>query len=93
MDYRTDGPGAWAVRTPIVVLAETRKHSREGQTIRADSERFPDAPAFAEYEQRALPIAQEITGEPVTTTIDFVLPNIRTEEDRSGKLWFSSRAT
>ena len=29
----------------------------------------------------------------MTTTIDFVLPNIRTEEIRSGKLWFSSRAT
>jgi hypothetical protein len=28
----------------------------------------------------------------VTTTIDFVLPNIRTEEIRSGKIWFSSRA-
>ncbi len=26
-------------------------------------------------------------------SIDFVLPNIRTEEDRSGKMWFSSRAT
>ena len=36
---------------------------------------------------------QKYTGEPVTTTIDFVLPNIRTEEIRSGKLWFSSRAT
>jgi phenylpropionate dioxygenase-like ring-hydroxylating dioxygenase large terminal subunit len=36
---------------------------------------------------------QKFTGEPVTTTIDFVLPNIRTEEIRSGKLWFSSRAT
>jgi phenylpropionate dioxygenase-like ring-hydroxylating dioxygenase large terminal subunit len=36
---------------------------------------------------------KEITGEPVTTTIDFVLPNMRTEEIRSGKLWFSSRAT
>src|ERR1700721_4779371 len=35
---------------------------------------------------------QKYTGEPVTTTIDFVLPNIRTEEIRSGKLWFSSRA-
>ena len=32
------------------------------------------------------------TGEGVTTTIDFVLPNLRTEEIRSGKLWFSSRA-
>jgi phenylpropionate dioxygenase-like ring-hydroxylating dioxygenase large terminal subunit len=38
-------------------------------------------------------ILQKYTGEPVTTTIDFVLPNIRTEEIRSGKLWFSSRAT
>jgi phenylpropionate dioxygenase-like ring-hydroxylating dioxygenase large terminal subunit len=36
---------------------------------------------------------EKYTGEPVTTTIDFVLPNIRTEEIRSGKLWFSSRAT
>jgi phenylpropionate dioxygenase-like ring-hydroxylating dioxygenase large terminal subunit len=34
-----------------------------------------------------------MTGETVTTTIDFVLPNLRTEVDRSGKLWFSSRAT
>src|SRR6266581_3184213 len=38
-------------------------------------------------------LLKKITGEPVTTTIDFVLPNSRTEEDRSGKLWFSSRAT
>lgn len=36
---------------------------------------------------------RKYTGEPVTTTIDFVLPNIRTEEIRSGQLWFSSRAT
>jgi phenylpropionate dioxygenase-like ring-hydroxylating dioxygenase large terminal subunit len=35
----------------------------------------------------------KMTGETVTTTIDFVLPNLRTEIDRSGKLWFSSRAT
>src|SRR5260370_9944740 len=38
-------------------------------------------------------VLKKITGELVTTTIDFVLPNIRTEEDRSGKMWFSSRAT
>ncbi|HKW55750.1 MAG TPA: Rieske 2Fe-2S domain-containing protein [Candidatus Acidoferrum sp.] len=36
---------------------------------------------------------QKYTGEPVITTIDFVLPNMRTEEIRSGRLWFSSRAT
>jgi phenylpropionate dioxygenase-like ring-hydroxylating dioxygenase large terminal subunit len=33
-----------------------------------------------------------ITGEGVTTTIDFVLPNMRLEEIHSGKMWFSSRA-
>lgn len=36
---------------------------------------------------------KKITGQPVTTTIDFVLPNLRTEIDQSGNLWFSSRAT
>jgi len=58
-DYWIDGPGAWAVRAPVVVLAKAREHSRESQTIRADSERFPDEPAFAEHEQRAVSSAQE----------------------------------
>lgn len=34
-----------------------------------------------------------ISGQPITTTIDFVLPNIRLEQIRSGPLWFSSRGT
>jgi phenylpropionate dioxygenase-like ring-hydroxylating dioxygenase large terminal subunit len=38
-------------------------------------------------------LLKRMTGEAVTTTIDFVLPNMRLEEIRSGKLWFSSRAT
>src|SRR5450432_2294098 len=38
-------------------------------------------------------LLKKMTGEPVSTTIDFVLPNMRREEIRSGKLWFSSRAT
>jgi len=38
-------------------------------------------------------LLKKMTGAPVTTTIDFVLPNIRFEEIHSGKLWFSSRAT
>jgi phenylpropionate dioxygenase-like ring-hydroxylating dioxygenase large terminal subunit len=38
-------------------------------------------------------LLKRMTGAPVTTTIDFVLPNIRTEEIRSGKLWFSSLTT
>jgi phenylpropionate dioxygenase-like ring-hydroxylating dioxygenase large terminal subunit len=38
-------------------------------------------------------VLKRMTGEPASTTIDFVLPNMRLEEIRSGKLWFSSRAT
>src|SRR5580704_6683358 len=38
-------------------------------------------------------VLKKMTGEPVTTTIDFVLTNMRFEEIHSGKLWFSSRAT
>lgn len=38
-------------------------------------------------------LLKKMTDEPVTTTIDFVLPNQRLEEIHSGKLWFSSRAT
>jgi phenylpropionate dioxygenase-like ring-hydroxylating dioxygenase large terminal subunit len=38
-------------------------------------------------------LLKKMTGEPVTTTIDFVLPNRRLEEIRSGKLWFTSQTT
>jgi phenylpropionate dioxygenase-like ring-hydroxylating dioxygenase large terminal subunit len=38
-------------------------------------------------------LLKKMTGAPVMTTIDFVLPNMRTEEIRSGKLWFSSLTT
>jgi phenylpropionate dioxygenase-like ring-hydroxylating dioxygenase large terminal subunit len=38
-------------------------------------------------------LLKKMTGEGVTTTIDFVLPNMRLEEIHSGKLWFSSWAT
>jgi len=38
-------------------------------------------------------LLKKMTGAPVTTTIDFVLPNMRTEEIHSGKLWFSSLTT
>ena len=38
-------------------------------------------------------LLKKMTGEDVTTTIDFVLPNLRLEEIHCGKFWFSSRAT
>ncbi len=34
-----------------------------------------------------------VYGEPITTTIQFVLPNMRFEEIHCGKYWFSSRTT
>src|SRR5690349_20088781 len=34
-------------------------------------------------------LLKRVTGEGVTTTIDFVLPNMRLEEIHSGKLWLS----
>jgi phenylpropionate dioxygenase-like ring-hydroxylating dioxygenase large terminal subunit len=38
-------------------------------------------------------ILRYFSGAATTTMIDFVLPNMRLEEIRSGRLWFSSRAT
>jgi phenylpropionate dioxygenase-like ring-hydroxylating dioxygenase large terminal subunit len=38
-------------------------------------------------------VLKYFSGEATTTMIDFVLPNMRLEEIRSGHLWFSSRAT
>ncbi len=34
-----------------------------------------------------------VYGEPISTTIDFALPNMRLEQIRCGRYWFSSRAT
>lgn len=34
-----------------------------------------------------------VYNEPITTVIDFVLPNVRTEQIRCGKFWFSSVTT
>jgi phenylpropionate dioxygenase-like ring-hydroxylating dioxygenase large terminal subunit len=38
-------------------------------------------------------ILKLLTGEPATTTIDFVLPNQRFEQIRAGRYWLSSRTT
>ena len=38
-------------------------------------------------------ILKLLTGEPATTTIDFVLPNHRFEQIRAGRYWLSSRTT
>lgn len=35
----------------------------------------------------------KLYGHPITTTIEFILPNMRLEQVRCGRYWFSSRAT
>jgi hypothetical protein len=49
--------------------------------------------AFAEHQQRALPIVEEDDRRLRSNTIDFILPNMRDGRDCSGKLWFSSLTT
>jgi len=41
---------------------ESAEHSRESQTIRADSERFPDEPAFAGTNSAPYQVLKKITG-------------------------------
>lgn len=50
----------------------------------------PHAPSANSAPYKILKFA---TGEPATTTIDFVLPNQRFEQIRAGKYWLSSRTT
>ena len=73
---------------------------RSKQSIHEKAKQFEPIPngfrmSKHEPSSNSLPykILKYFSGENTTTMIDFVLPNIRTEEDRSGKMWFSSRAT
>jgi phenylpropionate dioxygenase-like ring-hydroxylating dioxygenase large terminal subunit len=50
----------------------------------------PHAPSVNSAPYKILKL---ITGEPATTTIDFVLPNQRFEQIRAGRYWLSSRTT
>ncbi|MGH9684135.1 MAG: Rieske 2Fe-2S domain-containing protein [Candidatus Acidiferrales bacterium] len=50
----------------------------------------PHAPSANSAPYRILKL---ITGEPATTTIDFMLPNVRIEQIRAGRYWLSSRTT
>ena len=69
------------------------QHSRKGKTLRAHSEWLPHEPAPASSNSAPYKLLRYFSGEATTTMIDFVLPNMRLEEIRSGHLWFSSRAT
>jgi len=78
--------------SPIVVVAQPPQHSGEAKDLRTDSLWLPDAGAFSLGNSGAYKLLR-IYKEPITTTIDFVLPNHRLEIIRCGPYWFSSRAT
>jgi len=61
-NYRIDGPGARAVRAPIVVLAEARKHSRESQAIEPIPNGFRMSPHSPSTNSRAVSVAERITA-------------------------------
>jgi phenylpropionate dioxygenase-like ring-hydroxylating dioxygenase large terminal subunit len=73
---------------------------RTRRSIREKSKRFepipngfrmsPHTPSANSAPYKILKFA---TGEPATTTIDFVLPNQRFEQIRAGEYWLSSRTT
>ncbi|HTV54919.1 MAG TPA: Rieske 2Fe-2S domain-containing protein, partial [Terriglobia bacterium] len=73
----------WRNRRSIHIKEKTFEPIPDGFRIRAHS---PSANSAA---YRLL----GVYGEPVTTTIEFVLPNMRFEQIHCGRYWFSSRAT
>ncbi len=90
--HRLDGSGAWAVRAPGMVVAlrhsihEKEKHFEpipQGFRMSAHTPSANSAP----YKLLG------VYGEPIETTIDFVLPNRRYETLRCGNKWFASLTT
>jgi phenylpropionate dioxygenase-like ring-hydroxylating dioxygenase large terminal subunit len=77
---------AWWWRTRQSI----REKAKQYEPIPNGFRMSPHAPS-----QNSAPykILKFLTGEPATTTIDFVLPNVRFEQIRAGKYWLSSRTT
>jgi len=67
-----------------------REKSKQFEPIPNGFRMSPHAPSANSAPYKILKL---ITGEPVTTTIDFVLPNMRFEQIRAGRYWLSSRTT
>jgi len=73
----------WRSRKSIQEKEKTFEPIPNGFRIRAHA----PSPNSAPYK------LLRVYGEPITTQIDFVLPNMRFEQIRCGPYWFSSRAT
>jgi hypothetical protein len=90
-DHRADGPGAWAVCAPGVVVAfgaSIHEKTKHFEPIRRGARRaecgVPDVGACAQREQRCRTSCWASMASRWTTTIDFVLPNRRYETIRAG---------
>jgi phenylpropionate dioxygenase-like ring-hydroxylating dioxygenase large terminal subunit len=67
-----------------------REKSKQFEPIANGFRMSPHSPSANSAPYKILKL---ITGEPATTTIDFVLPNQRFELIRAGRYWLSSRTT
>jgi phenylpropionate dioxygenase-like ring-hydroxylating dioxygenase large terminal subunit len=67
-----------------------REKTKQYEPIANGFRMSPHAPSANSAPYKILKL---ITGEPATTTIDFVLPNVRDEQIRAGRYWLSSRTT
>jgi len=67
-----------------------REKAKQFEPITNGFRMSPHAPSANSAPYKILKL---ITGEPATTTIDFVLPNQRFEQIRAGRYWLSSRTT
>jgi phenylpropionate dioxygenase-like ring-hydroxylating dioxygenase large terminal subunit len=77
---------AWWWRTRHSI----REKAKQFEPIANGFRMSPHAPSANSAPYKLLKF---ITGEPATTTIDFVLPNQRFEQIRAGRYWLSSRTT
>jgi len=77
---------AWWWRTRRSI----RDKAKQFEPIPEGFRMSPHAPSANSAPYKILKL---ITGEPATTTIDFVLPNQRFEQIRAGRYWLSSRTT
>jgi phenylpropionate dioxygenase-like ring-hydroxylating dioxygenase large terminal subunit len=77
---------AWWWRTRRSI----REKAKQFEPIPNGFRMSPHAPSANSAPYKLLKL---ITGEPATTTIDFVLPNQRFEQIRAGAYWLTSRTT
>ena len=91
--HRADGSGARAFRASGVVVATRRSIREKAKQFEPIPNGFRMSPHAPSANSAPYKLLKWITGEPATTTIDFVLPNQRFEQIRAGRYWLSSRTT